>query len=85
MVLDGDGESRLGTACMRACVCVCANNKPSRVSPLPYRPATHPQIMCVLCVHAYMFKCVCVCVRTYSCMNQLHSQTSTSPSHIKGV
>ncbi len=76
---------------LRVCVCVCAraNNKPSRVSPPSYRPASHPQIMCVFCVHAYMFKhlCVCACVRvrTYSCMNQLHSQTPTSPFHIKGV
>ena len=74
MFLDGDGESRFQNCmrvCVCVCVCVCAANKPSWVSPLPYRPATHPRIICVFCAQAYVFKhsyarvCVCVCVHTY--------------------
>lgn len=72
--LDGEAESRLGTACM----CACARLK--SLSPLPYRPATLPRIMCVLCVLAYVFKHLyaCVCVRAYLLM---YEQTPLSNTH----
>ena len=77
--------------CVCVCLCVCAANKPSWVSPLPYRPATHPRIICVFCAQAYVFKhsyahvcmCVCVCILT-NVWPPLSYTHFTSP-HKRGV
>lgn len=66
-VLGGQIGSRTLKA-PRMCVCVHVTNDPRRASPLPYRSATHPWIMCVrfcisLGIYVYrLYLWVCVCV-----------------------